>query len=271
MTQPSYLLANNEGELERLRLQARVLEPEAEAMLDRIGVQAGWSCIDLGCGAMGILGPLSKRAGPHGRVVGADQDAKQLAAARDYVRSGNLTNVEIIERDAYDTGIERESFDFVHVRFVFAPVGRDQALLQEILRLVKPGGTVAIQEPDSRAWNCFPPNTEWTKLKNLIVEAFKRGGGDVDAGQRTFGMLRCAGLEDVQVRAAALALYDRHPYMRLPVQFAGSLRQRILDSDIVNAPELDALIAECERVAGDPDTFITNFNLVQAWGRKPAR
>jgi hypothetical protein len=38
MTQPSYLLANNEGELERLRLQARVLEPEAEAMLDRIGV-----------------------------------------------------------------------------------------------------------------------------------------------------------------------------------------------------------------------------------------
>jgi hypothetical protein len=52
----NYLLAGGSAELERLRLQARVWEPEAEALLDRIGVQAGWRCVDLGCGAMGFWG-----------------------------------------------------------------------------------------------------------------------------------------------------------------------------------------------------------------------
>jgi len=270
VTDQSYLLANNAGELERLRLQARMLEPDAEVMLDRIGVLPGWACVDLGCGGMGILGLLSKRTGSHGRVVGVDRDPKQLAAAREYVQSEKLGNVELMERDAYQSGIAGESFDLVHVRFVFAPVGRDQALLQEMLRLTKPGGIVAIQEPDSAAWNCHPANPQWTELKSLILAAFKQGGGDFDAGRHTFGMLRRAGLEAVQVRAAALVLSDCHPYMRLPIQFAGSLRQRILDHGGISAAGLDVLVAECERVAGAPDTLVTNFNLVQTWGRKPA-
>ena len=77
-----YLLAGGAAELERLQLQARVWEPEAEAMLDRIGLAPGARCIDLACGAMGILRPLSRRVGPSGRVVGVDLDAKQLAGAR---------------------------------------------------------------------------------------------------------------------------------------------------------------------------------------------
>jgi ubiquinone/menaquinone biosynthesis C-methylase UbiE len=55
-----YLLAGSAAELERLGLQARVWDPEAGAMLDRIGLQPGWHCLDLGCGAMGIWGPLSR-------------------------------------------------------------------------------------------------------------------------------------------------------------------------------------------------------------------
>ncbi len=30
-------------------------------MLDHIGLKAGWRCLDLGCGAMGILGPYTGR------------------------------------------------------------------------------------------------------------------------------------------------------------------------------------------------------------------
>jgi len=62
----AYLLSGAHGELERLRLQAQVWEPDAEALLDSIRVRRGWDCIDLGCGAMGILGPLSRRVGPDG-------------------------------------------------------------------------------------------------------------------------------------------------------------------------------------------------------------
>lgn len=271
MTQAAhYLLAGGAAELERLRLQARVWEPEAIAMLDQIGIEQGWSAIDLGCGAQGILEPLSRRVGPRGRVVGVDTDAKQLAAARLLIEESGLTNVEIGDLDAYATGLPRESFDFTHVRFVFAPVGRDEALLSEMLALTRPGGIVAIQEPDAAPWSCLPAHPAWDMLKAAILAAFERGGGDFNAGRRTYAMLRQAGLQDVRFRAAVVALPSGHPYLRLPIQFAASLRQRILDGGLLAAQELDAAIAECERIAADPGTAGLSFVVTQVWGRKPA-
>src|SRR2546427_12507679 len=150
------LLAGGAAELERLRLQARVWEPEVEVMLEMIGVAPGWRCIDLGCGAMGILGPLSRRAGPKGEVTGVDRDAKQLEAARAYVTGENLKNVKVLELDAYNTRLPHESFDFTHVRFVFTPVGRDAGLLCEIIELFRPGGPIAIEDTDAASWNSYP-------------------------------------------------------------------------------------------------------------------
>jgi SAM-dependent methyltransferase len=268
-TPATYVLAQGAAELERLRLQARVWEPEAEALLDRIGVRSGWSCIDLGCGAMGILGPLGRRVGPTGRVVGVDLDGHQLVAARAFVREAGLERVEVLEGDAYATGLPPASFDLVHVRFLFAPAGRDEALLAEMLRLVRPGGVLAIQEPDSASWACFPPRPAWTRLTRLVRAAFARGGGDFDAGRRTYGMLRRAGLEDVRVRAAVLALPDGHPYRRLPVQFAASLRARILAGGRLDAAGLEEMVAACEAVAADPETYVTTFVVTQVWGCAP--
>lgn len=265
----SYLLSDSASELERLRLQAKVWEPAAEAMLDQIGILPGWHCVDLGCGAMGILGPLSRRVGPAGRVVGVDVDAKQLAAARAHVLGQGLENVEVLERDAYHTGLPRESFDFTHVRFLFAPVGRDEELLTELLGLTKPGGTIAVEEPDASAWGYYPASRQWERLKETILAAFRSGGGDFDAGRRTYAMLRRIGLEDVQLRAAVVALPGRHPYKRVPMQFAASLRRRILETGILKEPELDQLVRDCERLAADPDTVMTSFVVTQVWGRKP--
>lgn len=263
----AYLLSSGAAELERLRLQARVWEPEAEQLLDRIGVASGWRCLDLGCGAMGILGPLSRRVGPGGHVVGVDRDPQQLAAARACVQEAGLTNVEVLDRDAYATGLPDQSFDLVHVRFVFAPVGRGDALLAEMRRLARPGGVLAIQEPDASCWQCHPPRPAWDRLKAAILAAFAAGGGDFNAGLRTYDLLRRAGLEDVQVRAAVVALQDRHPYMWLPVQFATSLRQRIIDGGLLSAAELDEHLAACEAIAQDPATWVTTFIVTQVWGR----
>jgi SAM-dependent methyltransferase len=263
-----YLLAGGAAELERLRLQARVWEPEAEAMLDRIGLQPGWHCLDLGCGAMGILGPLSRRVGSHGRVTGVDLDSQQLAAARAFIQEAGLTNVEILERDAYHTDLPRDAFDFVHVRFLLAPVGRDEELVREMLALTRPGGVMAVQEPDATSWNCFPPQPAWDRLKGAILAAFARGGGDFNAGQRTYRMWRQVGLDEVQVRAAVMALPPGHPYRRLPIQFATSLRRRIIEGRLLTEAELDAAMAACEEITTDANTFIMTFIVTQIWGRK---
>ena len=83
-------------------------------------------------------------------------------------------------------------------------------------------------------------------------------------------MLRERGAEDVQIGAAVVALAPGHPYLRLPVQFATSLKSRILDGGLMGKSELDEAIAECERVASNPQTVGTTFVVMQLRGRKPA-
>jgi SAM-dependent methyltransferase len=265
----SYLLGGQDSELERLRLQARVWEPETEAFLDRMGVKPGWNCVDLGCGALGVLGPLGRRVGPGGRVVGVENDPMQLAAVREAVREQGWTNVEVVEGDAYRTRLPRASFDLVHVRFLFAPVGRDDELLAEMLGLARPGGFLAVQEPDTSSWSCQPPSPAWERLTGVIRQAFRNGGGDLDAGRRTFGLLRGAGVEDLRLRAAVVGLRDRNPYLRLPAMFATSLRSRILEGGLMTSAELEETIAAVEGLAADPATTGLSFVVTQVWGRKP--
>ena len=102
VAEDDYILLSD-TEKERLQLQARVWQAETEHLLDRIGIQSGWHCLDLGCGAMGILGPLSRRVGTSGKVVGLDIDPKLIEAARVLGEDEGWNNVELQEGDALQT------------------------------------------------------------------------------------------------------------------------------------------------------------------------
>jgi ubiquinone/menaquinone biosynthesis C-methylase UbiE len=133
-----YLLTSGIAEMQRLRLQARVWEPAAIEFLATLNIEPGWKALDLGCGAMGVLQPLSRFVGETGTVLGLDSDETQLTAARSFVDEAKLANVSIVEGDAFNTDLPTGNFDLIHVRFLFAPVGRDAELLTELLRLVRP-------------------------------------------------------------------------------------------------------------------------------------
>jgi SAM-dependent methyltransferase len=218
---------------------------------------------------VGILAPLSRRVGPFGRVIGIDRDREQLLAAASFVTDTALANVQVREGDAYATGLPSGCFDLAHARFLVAPVGRGEELVAEMLRLVRPGGVVALQEPDSSSWSCHPADSQWDRLKEAIVAAFALAGGNFDAGRGTYRVLRRAGLEHVGVRTAVLGLPAGHPYQRLPIQFGISLRTRIIQSGLLTADELDAALERCEEIACDPDSYSTTFTLTQVWGRRP--
>lgn len=268
-TQGAYLMAGRASELERLRLQARVWEPAAERLFAGLGISKGATALDLGCGAMGVLGVLSRCVGPRGKVVGIDTDALQLEAAQAYVEEAKLQNVEIIKADAFATGLPAGSFDVVHQRFVIAPVGRDAEMLNEMMRLARPGGHLVLQEPDSSSWSLFPETASFDNLKAAILRAFRMAGGDFDAGRKLLRLLKMHGARDTASRAEICTLEHGNPYLLLPVQFSKSLEPRLLNGG-VKADSLEQWRHDVESTTKDPDCFGLTFTLVQAWGRKPA-
>src|SRR5262245_64763696 len=103
----NYPIERREGEIERLHIQAAAMAPDCAVMLDRIGVGAGWHCLDLGCGPGGITRLLSERVGPTGRVVGFDANAGFL----EHARSRAPANVEFVAGNAYGTALPGGAFD----------------------------------------------------------------------------------------------------------------------------------------------------------------
>jgi len=275
MSRSSYLLADQAGELERLQLQSRVWEPSGRRLLSEIGDGQGARVLDVGCGAMGWLRVLSDWVGPDGEVVGTDIDETMLAAADRFVSADGLGNVTLVKDDLFVSKLEPSSFDLVHARFQIAPLGRGADQMATHLRLVRPGGTVVLEELDPSSWHYIPPaptlavplrqGVEVQGLIPLLGEAFRRAGGDPDAAVTQLELFRSAGIEP-HIRAEVEALPPGHPYLRLPLQFAAAL-DGLLRS-FVDGNQLDRILEEAERELQDPSRWGLTFTLVQCWGRR---
>ena len=222
-----YLLAGQASELERLQLQSRVWEPSGRRLLEEIGDGRGARALDVGCGAFGWLRILSEWVGRDGAVVGTDVDEAMLAAADRFVSEEGLRNVGLIKDDLFASELESDSFDLVHARYEICPLGRAHEQMETYLRFARPGGTIVFEDPDSSSWHFNPPAHALERLIALIEEAFRLSGGDWQAGRKHLHLLREFGIEG-NIRAEVLALPPGHPYLRLPLQFATSLEERLL-------------------------------------------
>ena len=120
----------------------------------------------------------------HGQVVGTDIDDAMLAVANEFVAEESLGNVKLVKDDLFATSPEPASFDLVHARYEITPLGRGPEQMTTYLQLVRPGGTVVLEDPDVASWHFNPPAPALEKLITLIVEAFRRTGviGTPDAG-----------------------------------------------------------------------------------------
>jgi SAM-dependent methyltransferase len=119
---------------------SRFMESSAVEFLDRLGVQAGTSLLDVACGS-GQLGLIAARRGI--RVTGIDVATNAIVAARGRAKSEGI-DAHFDEGDAENLPYADASFDVVATIFgaMFAP--RPELAAAELLRVCRPGGTIAM-------------------------------------------------------------------------------------------------------------------------------
>jgi hypothetical protein len=259
-----YLLAGQLSELDRLKLQSRIWEPSGRRLLQEIGEGRGAKSVDVGCGVLGWLRVLSEWVGPEGEVIGTDIDAGMLSSAEQFAADEGLRNVRVAEDDLFDSKLDSDAFDLVHARYEICPLGRADEQMETYVRLARSGGTIVIEDPDPGSWHFNPAAPALERLIVLIQEAFLASGGDWLAARNHLQLLSEFGIQG-NVRAEVLALPPGHPYLRLPLQFATALEERL--ADLMGADELERLRREGEAELREPGRWGTTFTLIQCWGR----
>jgi phosphatidylethanolamine/phosphatidyl-N-methylethanolamine N-methyltransferase len=109
------------------------------AAVDAVNHSAGEQVLEVGVGT-GLALPLYNGAK---RVTGIDLSGDMLVKARDRADSLGLRNVDaLLEMDAQATSFADGQFDIGVAMFVASVVPDPRALVAELRRVVRPGGTI---------------------------------------------------------------------------------------------------------------------------------
>jgi len=121
---------------------AKMFAPLTEAMIERAGIHEGQSVLDVAGGAGEPSLTIAERVGPNGSVTCTDAVAEMVEAAQYKASRRGLTNMQFRQCTADSLPFADNSFDVVVSRlgamFFLDAVGA----MREMLRVVKPGGSL---------------------------------------------------------------------------------------------------------------------------------
>jgi SAM-dependent methyltransferase len=265
----AYTLTNGQAEERRLRAQATHLREHTVGLLESVTLPERANAVDLGCGPGGALDLLSERVGPEGHVIGLDIDARNVAFAQAFAKRQRLSNVHVARADARNTRLAGSSYDLVHARFLLVNISSPEQVVGEMARLVRPGGWVAVMEPDGGLGVCEPPHRGLDRLTELLAAAYRQAGADLYLGRRLPSLLATAGLVDIGMQARARALPHGHAQRLVIPNLVQNMRATILERRLIDEPELERLDRAARLHLDDPATLSMPVTYFLTWARKP--
>ena len=192
-----YLLGDSRRESIRLRRQARIWDPTAHALFDRLKIKHGWRVLEIGPGQGSLHMELRRRVrGPVDIVErsGTFADALRRQCARDGFGAG-----EVWKCDLLDAPLPPNAYDLIFARWVFLFLPDVDAHLRKLAAALTPGGRLAIEDYCRGTLRMVPEPPEWSDFLQADLAFFASEGGDANIGARLPALYRAAGLDVVDV------------------------------------------------------------------------
>src|SRR5436190_13944258 len=103
----TYALGHSDRELDRLAVQARLIDPITRRFFRDAGIAPGMRVLDVGCGPGDTTFLAADLVGETGEVVGVDRAPAALVAARRRANALSLHNVSFRQGDPADMTFEQ--------------------------------------------------------------------------------------------------------------------------------------------------------------------
>lgn len=225
----------------RYRQQASWTIEVQRFLLSKVGLDDGAQILEVGCAGGALLANFKKFG--FRNIYGVDIDLNSLADTADEYFS--------ICADGVNLPFSCESFSFVFCHYLLLWVSNPPAILEEAMRVLKPGGFfTAFAEPDYVHRDDSPAFMQ--EMGRLQNQGLRKSGARLDSGTKLVGWLIDAGFEIVVegvLEKTRQQSTERSDHMELEV-----LRRDL--TNVLSKRELDATIPRANQALQDPGAHI---------------
>jgi SAM-dependent methyltransferase len=226
--------------------------------LSRTGVSAGWDCLDVGTGGGTVAAWLARRVGPAGTVL-----------ATDLTMPASTRGVTPLPHDITRDPLPEGAFDLIVARLVLRHLpGRDEVLTR-LVRALKPGGWLQIDEFDTSYQPCLvAPSPRGRALYERFLAArdavMARAGVDGAYGRRVAEAMLAAGLVAVDAVPMVELWQPGSPGLALLAHLTHGLRTELLSAGMT-----DRRLSDVRALLAHPDFRASSSVFYSVQGRLP--
>jgi ubiquinone/menaquinone biosynthesis C-methylase UbiE len=252
----------HDAELKRLRALEAVFDPATRQRLLATGLGAGWRCLEVGAGAGSIAQWLAKTVGPSGHVLAVDTNTR-------FLKSPQSANVDVLEADIQTTALDAESFDLAHARFVLIHVPAWAEALAAIIRCLKPGGWLVLEEPDFSSSRAVagPPELRraFENVHQAITAMFRQREMDPAFGARLPALLQEHQFAKITIENDAAIVPGGSPHAQMMRMSTYQLRDKYVATGLATEEDIE----HYGTFAADPTCWATYHATIRATAQKP--
>lgn len=261
-----YVIRGGREGADRLQVLARSLAPGTTALLDRVGISAGATCLDLGCGAGDITLELARRVGSSGHVTAVDMDPVKLEVAKERTSAEGLAHVDFVTSDVHAYS-SPDSFDVAYCRNLLQHLSQPADTLRTMWEAVRVGGVLIVEDADFEGSFCHPPNAAfefWVERYQRVLRSY---GGDPLSGRKLAVRFAEAGIPEPQI--SVVQRVDLHGEGKtLPMLTVDATAAAMVEAGIATQGETAWAVAGLRALADDDSTLCGSPRLFQAWTRR---
>jgi ubiquinone/menaquinone biosynthesis C-methylase UbiE len=164
------------------------------AVVAQTGLMMGQTVADLGCGNGFYVLPAAQMIGPTGTVYAVDVQTQKLAATVSIANQFGYKNVKVIQANLGKPLLDilPASCDLVIIGNILHEIEQKQELIQNIYRVLKPGGRVVAVEWKRTATPFGPPlerRMDQEKLEIMLQMSGFRKDKDLQADGYHYAVL----------------------------------------------------------------------------------
>jgi SAM-dependent methyltransferase len=188
----------DESMVRTLEAQAEAIWPQEAPLFARYRLPAAPRILDAGCGTGEISWRLADLH-PAGTVLGVDVEEAHLELARRR-HAAQAPRLAFERRSVYGLELPAASFDLTVCRHVIQAIPHAERVLQELVRVTRPGGRLHLLAEDYGMIFIEPrrldPADFWHDGPPVVGRAT---GTDMHVGRKAFGLLARLGLTGLTV------------------------------------------------------------------------